>query len=305
MKNLQKYAFKKLKESYDVKTTATEKNNFSCLGNKNLRVISSHKTFNYDFKENKSYDKVVSNIKYVPYVEAQRLKNTINKMKNSRMKHFLSQLKSKGLYDKLSKGANKLENVFKKDQFKDFKAMLNDSHLKDKAQKKVKQLARGLILLNLGKTGNWYSNLYKNAKLAMKVKKNLKLAKLNKLKILIREWRLFIEIKKETYNKYMGLYSDMWNIYSKELFNTENEEDLVNKEQLFYKLFDDTETIKRESQIIKENLLNKKVKKKDYLTLKVLKDFEDYIEHMDETPTDIYSISFNPTIQKIKKNYDK
>lgn len=106
--------------------------------------------------------------------------------------------------------------------------------------------------------------------------------------VIIRKWKLFIDVKRSTFNKYKSIYNEMWNIYSQEVYNNQNKMDIQNKEAVFEQIMNCHDPSKL---TIKSNQLKSKYKsKKDYLSIKILSDFEEFIDKVEDTPTNLSSV---------------
>lgn len=279
----------KLKMNYHAKTVIVS--NVQLGGQSSKHTKFSFKLTKFEFFAQEAGDSkriVESYKKQLPMIETGQLTKLLKKLIVKREKFALSKLNQNRKNIRFLKAASLMRSKFNRQLLKFLKDMNKEAILKEKCKKMLRFIARRNFINNCIKGAQKYHNSYFAMMLSMRSLSIIKSIRLNQVKVIVRKWKLFIDVKRSTFSKYQSIYNEMWNIYSQEVYNNQNKSDIANKEAIFEQIMNLHDPNKVS---LKSNQLKEKYKsKKDYLSIKILSDFEEFIDKVDDTPTNITSV---------------
>lgn len=254
-------------KEFDGKYSEIQYNNK--LNNSNISNISPHKSKDY----------IINAVKWKNIRDL--IKKIIDKKKEYVYKKILSHKKER----QIETFINIIIYIKNKKINESFNKIKSKVKRKLEGNTKIRYLARKYVLIRLIKQAFKLKKIRNLLNMIGKISKIERISRKKSIILIIRKWKLFNNIKKQTFNKYKMLYNEMYSIFSNEnsRLSQLNQSSQITKEDVFNHLFNDEEKEKNEESSKIQKVINlkigKQILKKDYLTLNVMKDFEKFISN--------------------------
>ena len=233
-------------------------------------------TFNLSSCEKtQKHNTVQSQQKYNYFVETKQLTNILQDIFNKTLSEASKAIKNRSITKSVSKGTKLLSDLKISKLNSAIKRITEQGYLKVKAKTKLLKLSQKAYVNIIYSSAKLFNKIYLNLCFAQTLYKHIKLSKINKIRKIIKAWRMFNHIKNQTFEKYSSLSKEMWNLFTKE---TEREKKKTKPKPNHIKDIDNIAF----TNLFNESQVNNKVKK-DYLTLKILSEFE---KQMSKSPKD-------------------
>ncbi len=252
--------------SHAILTTEKEAKSIQQI-NCRIHLKPSIVTFNLSSSEKTQKQNTVqsqSQQKYNYFVETKRLTNVLQDLLNRTITDAVKAVQSRARIKSINKGTEVLAALKIKKQNYAIDKIIEQGNLRYKAKSALRKISQRLYLSSIYSSARIFNKIYNTLNFTQTFYKHIKLSKINKIRKTIRAWRMFNQIKNQTFEKYSSLSKEMWNLFTK---GTEQEK--KNKKPNQVKNIDSITF----STLFNESQQNNKGKK-DYVALKILSEFE-------------------------------
>lgn len=260
--------------------------------NKYKEFDGQYNEIHYNNKLNSSNISNISNISphtsnyyIINAVKLKIMNNLIKEIIDKRRKYVYKSILSHKKEKQIEIFINIIKNIKNKKINESLNKIKSKVKGKSEGNTKIRYLARKYVLIRLIKQAFKLKKIRNLLNMIGKISKIERISRKKSIILIIRKWRLFNNIKKQTFNKYKLLYNEMYSIFSNEnsKISLSNQSSQISKEDVFNHLFNDEVKEKNEDSNKSRKVVNlkigKQILKKDYLTLNVLKDFENFISN--------------------------